>query len=328
MEACPLKPPSESAEQITAYLRRALSGSPERLYEAANHLIVHGGKRLRPYLLLQTCQMMDGTADEAMAAAGAVEMIHNFSLVHDDIMDNDDTRHGVPTTHKKYGASLAILAGDTLFSRAYSTLSGCALPAETRATLVSRLAGACVDICEGQWMDVSMGESKAIPSPSEYTAMIRKKTSTLFGVSCSMGAICARARPSDIENASSFGLNLGTAFQITDDLIGVTGDPRLTRKPVGNDIREGKKSLPILMSLESAQGAQRDAILGAFGNANATADETAAAVLAIRKLGIEDTIRERAATYADAARRSLEPYSGAHRDNLESLLDFVVKRSL
>ena len=158
--------------------------------------------------------------------------------------------------------------------------------------------------------------------------MIRKKTSTLFGVSCSMGAICARARPSDIENASSFGLNMGTAFQITDDLIGVTGDPRLTRKPVGNDIREGKKSLPILMSLESAQGAQRDAILGAFGNANATTDETAAAVLAIRRLGIEDTIRERAATYADAARRSLEPYSGAHRDNLESLLDFVVKRSL
>lgn len=328
MEASPLKPPAESAEQITAYLRRALSGSPEKLYEAANHLIVHGGKRLRPYLLIQTCRMMGGTADDAMAAAGAVEMIHNFSLVHDDIMDNDDTRHGVPTTHKKYGASLAILAGDTLFSRAYSTLSGCALPAETRAALVSRLAGACVDISEGQWMDISMGESRTIPSPSEYTAMIRKKTSALFAVSCSMGAICARARPTDVENASSFGLNLGTAFQITDDLIGVTGDPHLTKKPVGNDIREGKKSLPILLSLESAKGAQRDAILGAFGNANASADETAEAVLAIKNLGIEDTVRERAASYADAARRSLEPYSGVHRDSLESLLDFVVKRSL
>lgn len=328
MEAHPLNSTTESTAQIDAYLRRSLSGSPAALYEAAGHLMAHGGKRLRPYMVIQTCCMMGGRTEDALAAAGAVEMIHNFSLVHDDIMDNDDTRHGVPTTHKKYGTSMAILAGDTLFSKAYSTLSGCGLPAEIRAALTASLAGACVDICEGQWMDISMGTDPSIPPPSDYLSMIRKKTSALFEVSCSMGAVCARAEPPDVGRASSFGLNLGTAFQITDDLIGIIGDPGVTKKPVGNDIREGKKSLPILMALESAGEGERSAIMRAFGNRGASREETDAAVSAVRSLGIADAVRHQAASHADVARRSLEPYSGAHRDSLESLLDFVVERSL
>ena len=324
----PLRLPPEAADAITEYLRRSMTGVPTDLYSAASHLITHGGKRLRPYMLIQTCQMMGGNAAQAMIVAGAVEMIHNFSLVHDDIMDNDDTRHGVPTTHKKYGLPLAILAGDTLFSKAYQTLAESDLPEGVRTRLFSRMAGACVDICEGQWMDISMGESDAIPPTSEYVAMIRKKTSALFEASCLMGAVCAGATPADESSAAAFGLNLGIAFQITDDLIGVTGDTHLTKKPVGNDIREGKKSLPILMALESARPAERDTILRVFGNSSATPEQTMEAVAAIRRLGIEDTVRSRAASYADAARRSLSKYRGEHCDNLLSLLDFVVKRRL
>ncbi|MBI1657279.1 MAG: polyprenyl synthetase family protein [Thaumarchaeota archaeon] len=323
-----MRPPEDSVREITAYLRRSVSGSPDRLYEAATHLIEHGGKRLRPYMLIQTCQMLGGGMRDAMAAAGAVEMIHNFSLVHDDIMDNDETRHGVPTTHVKYGTPLAILAGDTLFSKAYRTLSESPLDPRTRADLVYRLSGACVDICEGQWMDIAMSMSDAVPQPSEYVAMIRKKTSALFEVSCSMGAVCAGADAQDVSNAASFGLNMGTAFQITDDLLGVVGDPAITKKPVGNDIREGKKSLPILMALEEAKPGDRDAILGVFGRRDAPAESADAAVRAIRRMGIEETVRNRAASYADAARRSLAKYDGVHRQNLESLLEFVVKRSL
>jgi geranylgeranyl diphosphate synthase type I len=323
-----VRPPEDSIQEITAYLRRSVSGSPDLLYEAATHLIENGGKRLRPYMLIQTCRMLGGSMRDAMAAAGSVEMIHNFSLVHDDIMDNDETRHGVPTTHVKYGTPLAILAGDTLFSKAYRTLSESSLDPPTRAELVYRLSGACVDICEGQWMDISMSMSDAIPLPSEYVAMIRKKTSALFEVSCSMGAVCARASAQDISNASSFGLNMGTAFQITDDLLGVVGDPAVTKKPVGNDIREGKKSLPILMALEEAKPGDRDTVLRAFGRRDAPAEYTGAAVRVIRQMGIEETVRNRAASYADAARRSLARYGGAHRQNLESLLEFVVKRSL
>lgn len=323
-----MRPPEGSVQEITAYLRRSVSGSPDLLYEAATHLIEHGGKRLRPYMLIQTCQMLGGGMRDAVAAAGAVEMIHNFSLVHDDIMDNDETRHGVPTTHVKYGTPLAILAGDTLFSKAYRTLSESPLDPKTRAELVHRLSGACVDICEGQWMDISMSMSDAVPQPSEYVAMIRKKTSALFEVSCSMGAVCAGAGAQDVSNASSFGLNMGTAFQITDDLLGVVGDPTVTKKPVGNDIREGKKSLPILMALEEAKPDDRDVILGVFGRRDAPAEAADAAVRAIRNMGIEETVRNRAASYADAARRSLARYGGVHRQNLESLLEFVVKRSL
>ena len=328
MEVDALRPPEGSIREITEYMHRSVTGSPDMLYEAAVHLIRHGGKRLRPYMLIQTCLMLGGGMRDAMPAAGAVEMIHNFSLVHDDIMDNDETRHGVPTTHVKYGIPLAILAGDALFSKAYRTLSDSSLPPRTRAELVHRLSGACVDICEGQWMDISMSLSEKIPQPSEYVAMIRKKTSALFEVSCSMGSICAGADTSDIFNASSFGLNMGTAFQITDDLLGVIGDPAVTKKPVGNDIREGKKSLPILMALEEADPDDRDTLLGAFGRRDAPAESVDAAVQTIRRMGIEEIIRNRAAAYADAARRSLSKYDNTHRRNLESLLEFVVKRSL
>ena len=323
-----MRPPEDAVNSITEHLRHSLTGVPSDLYDAASYLIVHGGKRLRPYMLIQTCQMMGGISSQAIIVAGAVEMIHNFSLVHDDIMDNDDTRHGVDATHKKYGSSLAILAGDTLFSKAYQTLAESKLPDTVRARLIKRLADACVDICEGQWLDISMGVDDRIPPPSEYVAMIRKKTSALFEASCAMGAVCAQAAPVDVANAAAFGLNLGIAFQITDDLIGVVGDPSLTKKPVGNDIREGKKSLPILMALELARSEDRDTIMRVFGNKNATAEETKDAVFTIRRLGIEDTVRNRAASYAEAARRSLRTYNGEHCKNLLSLLDFVIKRRL
>ncbi len=328
MEVIALSVSPESVQSINRYLSGEILGTPEILYEAASHLIVHGGKRLRPYMVLETCQMLGGSESAAMAAAGAVEMVHNFSLVHDDIMDNDDTRHGVPTTHKKYDMSLALLAGDTLFSKAFQSLSKSSLPAQIRADLLDRLAVACVDICEGQCMDIAMGTSKTMPSLALYTSMIRKKTSALFEVSCAMGAICAGASSRDLANATSFGLNLGTAFQITDDLLGVVGDTRVTKKPVGNDIREGKKSLPILMALDTATGDELNLIRNTLGNHNASPQDISGAVDVIRHLGIEDTVRNRAGSYANAARRAIGEYSGRHKDNLETLLDFVVKRSI
>lgn len=323
-----MRPPDDEVDFITKYLRQSLTGTPATLYDAASYLIIHGGKRLRPYMLMQTCQMMGGNAAQAVVVAGAVEMIHNFSLVHDDIMDNDDTRHGVDSTHKRYGSSLAILAGDTLFSKAYQTLAESNLPDPVHSGLVRHLADACVDICEGQWLDISMSTSDEIPQPSEYLLMIRKKTSALFEASCAMGAICAHAASSDVQNAAAFGRNLGIAFQITDDLIGVAGDETITKKPVGNDIREGKKSLPILMALESAEPRDRDTIMHAFGNRQATAEQTRNVVTIIRRLGIEDAVRSRAASYAEEARCALETYDGEHYGNLVSLLDFVVKRRL
>jgi len=318
----------KNAKTVNKYLVKKLKGDPKSLYDAASHLIVHGGKRLRPYMVIKSCQILGGIPSQAMHAASAVEMVHNFSLVHDDIMDNDEMRHGVPTTHKKFGMPLAILAGDVLFSKAYQIISDAKYDTKKTSQLVSRLAKACVDICEGQWLDVSMGESKIIPTENEYITMIEKKTAALFDVSCSMGAICATNSKKDIQNLSAFGKNLGIAFQITDDLIGIIGDSKITKKPVGNDLREGKKSLPILMAMKKSKDVEKKKILKVFGHSNASKKDMQEAVKIIRNLGIEKNVRNQAQKYAEKAKKSISKYSGSSKDELMELLDFVVKRTL
>ena len=317
----------ENAIKVNRYLDSKLKGNPKKLYDAAGHLIVNGGKRLRPYMVIKSCQILKGNASNAMPAASAVEMVHNFTLVHDDIMDNDEMRHGVPTVHKKFGLPIAILAGDVLFSKAFQIITDTKLSTSSTTQLVSRLAQACVDVCEGQLLDMKMAEERKIPSQAEYITMIGKKTAALFDVSCTMGAICATTKISDISNLSSFGRNLGIAFQITDDLIGVMGDPKITKKPVGNDLREGKKSLPILMAIKSARGNNKKTILKAFGNSKASKKELSKAVDVIRSLGIEENVRNQALKYAGHAEKALAKYSGPAKVELISLLDFVVKRS-
>jgi len=318
----------QNAKVVNKYLNSKLKGNPKKLYDAAGHLIVNGGKRLRPYMVIRSCQILKGKVSNAMPAASAVEMVHNFSLVHDDIMDNDEMRHGVPTVHKKFGMPIAILAGDVLFSKAFQIITDSKLSPIATTQLISRLAKACVDICEGQLLDVKMAEERKIPSQAEYITMIGKKTAALFDVSCAMGAICATNKAKDISNLSSFGRNLGIAFQITDDLIGVMGDPKITKKPVGNDLREGKKSLPILMAIKSAKNKDKKIILKAFGNSKISKKDLNRAVDVIRSLGIEESVRKQALKYAEKAEKSLGNYSGSAKTELISLLDFVVKRSV
>ena len=318
----------KNAKIVNRYLNSKLKGNPKKLYDAAGHLIIHGGKKLRPYMVIRSCQIVGGKSSNAMNAASAVEMVHNFSLVHDDIMDNDEMRHGVPTVHKKYGMPLAILAGDVLFSKAFQIISNSRLSDSATTQLVSRLAKACVDICEGQLLDIKMAEERKIPSQADYITMIGKKTAALFDVSCAMGAICASNKSKDISNLSSFGRNLGIAFQITDDLIGVMGDPKVTKKPVGNDLREGKKSLPILMAIKLAKGKDKKIILKAFGNSKVTRKDLNKAVEVIRSLGIEESVRKQAQKYSENAEKSLSKYSGSAKSELITLLDFVVKRSV
>lgn len=318
----------KNAEKINRYIISKIKGDPKILYDAAGHLIVNGGKRLRPFMVVKSCEMLGGKVQNAMPAASAVEIIHNFTLVHDDIMDNDEMRHGVPTVHKKFGMPVAILAGDVLFSKAYQIISESKLSERANIQLVSQLAKACVDVCEGQILDIKMAEQKKNPTEKEYITMIEKKTAALFDVSCSMGAICATSKSEDIVRLSTFGRNLGIAFQITDDLIGIMGDSKITKKPVGNDIREGKKSLPILMAIKAAKGNDKKVILKVFGNSTASKEEIKLAIDVIKKIGIEDNVRKQALKYAEKAENAISKYSGSAKKELISLLDFVVKRSL
>ena len=317
-----------NAKIVNKFLNSKLKGNPKKLYDAAGHLIVNGGKRLRPYMVIRSCQILGGKSSNAMISASAVEMVHNFTLVHDDIMDNDEMRHGVPTVHKKFGTPIAILAGDVLFSKAFQIISESKLSPNATTHLISRLAKACVDVCEGQLLDIKMADEKRIPTEAEYITMVGKKTAALFDVSCAMGAICATNKPKDISNLSAFGRNLGIAFQITDDLIGVMGDPKVTKKPVGNDLREGKKSLPILMAIKLAKDNERKIILKAFGNTKISKKDLNKAVEVIRSLGIEEKVRNQALKYAEKSEKSLTKYKGTAKVELTALLDFVVRRSV
>ncbi len=315
--------------RIDSFLLSRLRGEPADLYRAASYLIEHGGKRLRPYLVVKSCQLVGGTVRQAMPAAAAIEMVHNFTLVHDDIMDNDNMRHGVPTTHVKFGVPVGILAGDLLFSKAFETISNPAMvPKGVGISLVSALSKSCSDVCEGQVLDISMAQSKSIPTESQYTRMIEKKTSSLFIAACAMGAISANTSRADVERLSTYGRNLGIGFQIIDDLIGIIGDPKISKKPVGNDIREGKKSLPILLAIKTARGSEKRAILKAFGRPSAPRRDVERAVQAISTLGIGDAVRAKASRHLDTARRSISRYDSPAREDLLSLLDFVVERSL
>jgi geranylgeranyl diphosphate synthase type I len=321
---------TKTASMIDSFLLSRLVGEPKDLHHAASYLIEHGGKRLRPYMVIKSCQILGGTVRQAIPAAAAVEMVHNFTLVHDDIMDNDEMRHGVPTVHMKFGVPIGILAGDLLFSRAFETAANPYLRKEgdVGLNLVTTLAKACTDVCEGQALDISMAKSDTIPSEDQYIKMIEKKTSSLFVASCAMGAIAAKKSVTDVTRLSTFGRNLGIAFQIIDDLIGVIGDPKITKKPVGNDIREGKKSLPILMAIKKANKQERKIILNAFGNSSVSKSEVEKAVSTISALGIENTIKQKAMLHSNAAKKSISRYKGPAKNELLFLLDFVVERSL
>ena len=319
----------KNAKFVNKFLRKELNGDPKQLYDAASHLIIHGGKRLRPYLVLKSCQMLGGKQSDAISAASAVEMIHNFTLVHDDSMDNDEMRHGVTPTHKKFDIPLAILAGDVLYSKAYNTISSKSkLSSNYTTQLVSKLSKACIEICEGQVNDIKFAENKRIPTEKEYIKMIEKKTAVLFEVSCAMGAICAKRKQRDVKNLSAFGKNLGIAFQITDDLIGIIGDSKITKKPVGNDIREGKKSLPIILAIKKARGQNRTKIMRVFGNSRASKQQINLAVNVIRSLGVEKEVRDVALKYAQRAEKSISSYTGSAKNEMTGLLNFVTKRSL
>ena len=337
MKAIDIKDELESnASSVNQYILSSLEGDPIELYRASSHYIKSGGKRLRPFLLIKSSEMFGGNLRRALPSAAAVELVHNFSLVHDDIMDNDDMRHSVQTVHKHYGMPLAILAGDILFSKAFELLAvhGRAKGISEKAIceMVAKLSSACIQVCEGQATDVhmaSMNDELSIDSP-QYINMISKKTAALFELSCALGVLSApNSSAIDVERLSWFGRNIGIAFQLVDDLIGITGDPKLTGKAVGNDLREGKKTYPILLALRNAKGENRSKILKIFGRKNASASDLKEAVGTISTIGIDQEIRLAARTHIEKAVQSLADYADSEAKRaLESSASFIVERSL
>ncbi len=206
------------------------------------------GKAIRPALVLAAAQALGGTAESAVRAAAAVELVHNFTLVHDDVMDRDPTRRHRPTVWTVFGVPDAILAGDAMQALATRVLAEDPHPAAAEAA--ARLAACVIELCDGQHADCSF-EQRSDVSLNECLAMAEAKTGALLGCACALGALYAGADQAAVEAMDAFGRQVGLAFQLIDDLIGIWGDPEVTGKPVGADLAARKKSLPVVAALRS-----------------------------------------------------------------------------
>ncbi len=291
---------------------------PEGLYKASRHLINAGGKRLRPAICLIAAEAVGGNAEKIIPAAVAIETIHNFTLIHDDIMDRDELRRGVPTVHVAYDEPTAILAGDTLFAEAFRILTLCDVKAENIIRANRMLADTCIEICEGQYMDMSFEKRQKI-SEEEYLEMVRKKTAVLIATSCAIPAILFGTDEYS-EALWNFGMLCGTGFQIHDDVLDITGKDKIG-KDWGSDIVEGKKTLIMIKAMESGVDIE------IFGKGEASREEIERAVKRLEECGAIEYARNKAKESVEMGKKQLDilPDSKA-KSLLIELADYLVTR--
>jgi geranylgeranyl diphosphate synthase type I len=321
---------NESTQRVNVLLDEMLSGQrPEELYKGSRHLVEAGGKRLRPFITLESCKLVGGDPEKALPMAVAVELIHNFTLVHDDIMDMDHLRRGVPTVHVLYGVPLAINAGDMLFAKAYeAALRSCSrgVPLRKILSALEILTKTTIAICEGQTMDMAF-EKRDDVGEEEYMVMIEKKTAALLVASAEAGAIVGGGSARQVRRLGRAIRASGLAFQIVDDVLGVTADEKVLGKPVGNDIREGKRTLILIHSLKHAGKRQRETLLKALGNRDATPEEIERAIETLKSTGSIDYALRKAGVLIRRAKRELEGFPPSEtRDLLVALVDYIVAR--
>jgi len=227
---------------------KTLNSEPYNLYEPVTYTLMKSGKRLRPMLCLLACDLFGGDTNKAMYPALALETFHNFTLIHDDIMDNAPVRRGKPTVYKKWGSSQAILSGDVMFAKAVElALKSPVNPAE-EARLIAKVS---IEVCEGQQYDLDF-ESRNDVSVDEYLEMIRLKTAVLLATALDAGAVCANTSDKNRQLIYDFGINIGLAFQLQDDLLDCYGNQKVFGKAIGGDIIENKKTFLYLKALETA----------------------------------------------------------------------------
>ena len=237
----------------------------ETFYEPIHYVLSLKGKRIRPLLVILSAMAIGGRKDDAYQAAAAVELLHNFTLVHDDIMDRDDTRRGKATVHKKWNISTAILAGDGLMGFAFQKLLQS--PKGPIRKMAKRFTDAMIIICEGQGLDKEF-EKKETVTLDEYLNMIYRKTASLIELSCELGGYSAAGRAAQVKLLANFGRSLGMAFQIQDDLLDITAEEELLGKNVGSDLLMHKQTiLTILLSQKIAAGDIFKMSLGEFKEA-------------------------------------------------------------
>ena len=312
---------------------------PERLYEASRYLLEAGGKRLRPTILLLVAESLadvethsadyrafptaNGDNIDVMKAAVSIEIIQSFTLIHDDIMDDDDVRRGVPSVHQEYDLSTAILAGDTLYSKAFENMLESGAPAERSVRALDELATTCTEICEGQSLDIEFEQRPAV-TPDDYLQMVELKTAVLYAAAASIPAVIL-GYDDAVEPLHSYGLDIGRAFQIQDDLLDLTTPTETLGKQRGSDIVEGKQTLITVHARDN--GVDVDNLVDTDSVEAVTEAEIDAAVAELERAGSIEYARETAQDLVANGKRHLEvlPDNEAH-DLLDSIADYLIER--
>jgi geranylgeranyl diphosphate synthase type I len=336
-----------AVEQRREIVNRAIDedlpmDDPERLYEAVRYLLEAGGKRLRPTVLLLVGEALadveavpknrnyrnfpDVAGDDIdlMAAAVSIEVIQSFTLIHDDIMDDDDLRRGVPAVHREYDTATAILAGDTLYSKAFEILIESDAPAERVVEATDVLATTCTNICEGQARDIAF-ESRDDVLPEEYLEMIEHKTAVLYGAAATIPAIMLGADDETIEELYQYGIDVGRAFQIQDDVLDLTVPSEKLGKQRGSDLVEGKQTIITLHARE--QGVDVDSLVGTDNVDAVTEGEIDEAVARLEEAGSIEYAEQKAQELVTQGkdRLSVLPENEA-RDLLKGIADYLIER--
>lgn len=304
---------------------RARTIAPGVLRDQLLHVVAGGGKRVRAVLVLASCEAVGGDARSSVDAAAAIELLHNFTLVHDDIMDNAATRRGRPTVHARWGVSHGILAGDTLMALASQSLLSNA--SGNKDFLFHVFVGGLRDVCIGQSEDLLLAGRRSA-GVEEYMAMIEKKTAALISAAAMMGGISGGGTAGEVRSLGSFGFHLGRAFQVQDDLLDVVADEKAFGKKIGGDIEEGKKTFLLVEALARARGTDRKILSAVASGKRGRRTWSVREVAGIyRRLGVLTAAERRVASETRKAVHALSRLRpGRGREMLAWMSDMLLKR--
>ena len=295
----------EKVNQALVHL--SFDRQPAGLYDPIRYVLSLGGKRIRPVLMLMSYNLYKKDIEACMPAALGLEVYHNYTLLHDDLMDRAEVRRGKPCVHKKWDDNTAILSGDSMLVLAFQLMQQC--DASVLAPLLSSFTETALEIGEGQQMDMEF-ESRLDVTEDEYIEMIRLKTSVLLACATSLGALQAGAKEADVRTLYSFGEKLGLAFQLQDDLLDVYGDFATFGKRIGGDILENKKTFLLINALQIANDEQKAELLRWLGASPSTAAEEREKIEAVTRLydeiGVRPLAEHRINEFFHEARMALE----------------------
>lgn len=278
---------NRTIEQWQSLVEQGLSGvalpaAPENLYEPVRYMMALGGKRMRPVMLLMGANMFGADPSLALPPALGIEVFHNFTLLHDDIMDKAPLRRGQSTVHERWNADIAILSGDVMFVKSCQLLMQ--VPSAVMQPVMDLFLKTAAEVCEGQQLDMDFQSMESV-TIDQYLQMIRLKTAVLLGASLGIGALVGGATPEDVTHLYDFGVNLGVAFQLQDDILDVYGDAGKFGKQVGGDILANKKTFLLLTALEQATGGDA-ATLAHWLSADGSAEKVQGVTAIFDRLGI------------------------------------------